>query len=182
MTPLQVVDFVAAVGNGGTLYRPQIILSIRPPIGEAVLTFKPEARGTLPVSPENLAAIQRGMTAVVNNVKGTARHRFYGISDLVRIAGKTGTAQTTEFDLPHSWFVAYSFSDKPNKPDIAVAVIVERIGEGSSYAAPMARRIFEIYFQGRPTSYYAWESEYGMRGTNTPEDTEVPPDVTEITP
>jgi len=182
VTPLQVVDFVAAVGNGGTLYRPQIILSIHPPIGEAVLTFKPEVRGKLPVSPENLAAIQRGMTAVVNNVKGTARARFYGISDLVRIAGKTGTAQTTEFDLPNSWFVAYSFSEKPNKPDIAVAVIVERIGEGSTYAAPMARRIFEIYFQGRPTSYYAWESEYGMRGTNTPEDTEVPAEESTISP
>jgi penicillin-binding protein 2 len=182
VTPLQVVDFVAAVGNGGTLYRPQIILSIRPPIGEAVLTFKPEVRGMLPVSPENLASIQRGMTGVVNNVKGTARHRFYGISDIVRIAGKTGTAQTTEFDLPHSWFVAYSFSEKPNKPDIAVAVIVERIGEGSTYAAPMARRIFEIYFQGRPTSYYLWESEYGMRGTSTPEDTEVPPEETAVNP
>jgi len=182
VTPLQVVDFVAAVGNGGTLYRPQIILSIRPPIGEAVLTFKPEVRGKLPVSQENLASIQRGMTGVVNNVKGTARARFYGISDIVRIAGKTGTAQTTEFDLPNSWFVAYSFSEKPDKPDIAVAVIVERIGEGSTYAAPMARRIFEIYFQGRPTSYYLWESEYGMRGTSTPEDTEVPPEETVVNP
>jgi penicillin-binding protein 2 len=182
VTPLQVADFVAAVGNGGTLFRPQIILSIRPPIGDPVLTFKPEVRGKLPVSPENLASIQRGMTAVVNNVKGTARHRFYGISDIVRIAGKTGTAQTTEFDLPNSWFVAYSFSEKPNKPDIAVAVIVERIGEGSTYAAPMARRIFEIYFQGRPTSYYAWESEYGMRGTATPEVTEEPAEETPVNP
>jgi penicillin-binding protein 2 len=182
VTPLQVADFTAAVGNGGTLYRPQIILSIRPPIGDAVLTFKPDIRGMLPISAEHLAAIQRGMTAVVNNVKGTARHRFYGISDIIRIAGKTGTAQTTEYDLPNSWFVAYSFSEKPNKPDIAIAVIVERIGEGSSYAAPMARRIFEIYFQGRPTSYYAWESEYGMRGTNTPEETEAPPVETPVNP
>jgi penicillin-binding protein 2 len=182
VTPLQVADFTAAVGNGGILFRPQIILSIRPPIGEPVLTFKPEVRGKLPVSPENLAAIQTGMTAVVNNVKGTARHRFYGISDIVRIAGKTGTAQTTEFDLPNSWFVAYTFSEKPNKPDIAIAVIVERIGEGSTYAAPMARRIIEIYFQGRPTSYYLWESDYGMRGTDTVEVTEEPSPTPELNP
>jgi penicillin-binding protein 2 len=182
VTPLQVVNFVAAVGNGGTLYRPQILLSIHPPIGDAVLTFQPEVRGILPVKPENLESIQRGMTAVVNNVKGTARHRFYGISDIVRIAGKTGTAQTTDYDLPHSWFVAYTFSEKPNLPDIAVVVIVERIGEGSTYAAPMARRIIEIYFQGRPTSFYPWESEYGMRGTMTPEDTEEPLEETVVSP
>jgi penicillin-binding protein 2 len=174
VTPLQVADFVSAVGNGGTLYRPQILLSIRPPIGDPVFTFKPEVRGKLPVSAANLEAIQQAMTAVVNNPKGTARYRFYGISDLYRIAGKTGTAQTTEYDLPNSWFVAFTFSDKPNKPDIAIAVIVERIGEGSSYAAPMARRIIEIYFQGRPAAFYPWESEYGMRGTDTPEETEVP--------
>jgi cell division protein FtsI/penicillin-binding protein 2 len=111
---------------------------------------------------------------VVNNVKGTARHRFYGISNLYKIAGKTGTAQTTEYDLPNSWFVAFTFSEKPDKPDIAIAVIVERIGEGSTYAAPMARRIIEIYFGGRPAAFYPWESEYGYRGTNTPEVTEEP--------
>jgi penicillin-binding protein 2 len=182
VTPLQVADFVAAVGNGGTLYRPQVLLSIRPPIGDAVLTFQPEVRGKLPVTPDNLEAVQRAMTGVVNNVYGTARHRFYGISDIVRIAGKTGTAQTTDFDLPNSWFVAYTFSEKPNLPDIAVAVIVERIGEGSTYAAPMVRRIIEIYFQGRPTSFYPWESEYGMRGTSTPEDTETPAEETPVTP
>lgn len=174
VTPLQVVDFVAAIGNGGTLYRPQILLSIRPPIGDAVFTFKPEVRGMLPVSADNLAAVQQGMIGVVNNPKGTARHRFYGISDLYRIAGKTGTAQVNEYELPNSWFVAYTFSEKPNRPDIAVVVIVERIGEGSTYAAPMARRILEIYFQGRPSAYYPWESEYGMRGTDTPEVTEEP--------
>jgi penicillin-binding protein 2 len=180
VTPLQVADFVAAVGNGGTLYRPQILLSIKPPIGDVVFSFQPEVRGRLPVSPENLESIQRGMTAVVNNVKGTARHRFYGISDLYRIAGKTGTAQTTDYDLPNSWFVAFTFSEKPDKPDIAIAVIVERIGEGSTYAAPMARRILEIYFGGRPAAFYPWESEYGMRGTETPEVTEEP--TSEISP
>ena len=174
VTPLQVADFVAAVGNGGTLYRPQILLSIKPPIGDVVLSFQPEARGILPVSAENLEAIRQGMTAVINNVKGTARHRFYGISNLYKIAGKTGTAQTTEYDLPNSWFVAFTSSEKPDKPDIAIAVIVERIGEGSTYAAPMARRIIEIYFGGRPAAFYPWESEYGFRGTDTPEATEEP--------
>jgi penicillin-binding protein 2 len=182
VTPLQVADFVAAVGNGGTLYRPQILLSIRPPIGDAVLTFKPEVRGILPISTANLAAVQKAMTGVVNDRNGTARARFTQIAELVNIAGKTGTAQTTLYDLPHSWFVLYTFSDKPNKPDIAVAVIVERIGEGSTYAARMARRVLEIYFKGRPEAYFPWESDYGMRGTITPEETEVPTTTPEPNP
>ena len=181
VTPLQVADFVAAVGNGGTLYRPQILLSIRPPIGDTAFTFKPEVRGRLPVSPQNLEALQRAMTAVVNNVKGTARARFYGM-EIYKIAGKTGTAQTTEYDLPHSWFVAFTSNENPNKPDIAVAVIVERIGEGSTYAAPIVRRILEIYFKGRPAAFYPWESEYGMRGTNTPEETEELEEPTVVNP
>jgi penicillin-binding protein 2 len=174
VTPLQVVDFVAAVGNGGTLYTPQILYSIRPPIGDPVFTFSPNIRGMLPVSPENLKSIQTAMAGVIADPKGTARQRFYGISDIYKIAGKTGTAQTTAFDLPNAWFVAYTDNNFPNKPDIAVVAIAERIGEGSTYAAPMVRRVLEIYFQGRPAAYYPWESDYGMRSTDTPVETEIP--------
>jgi len=173
VTPLQVADFTAAVGNGGTLYRPQILLAIGPPGGDPVFAFSPAARGQLPVQPENLQAIQRAMRAVVNDPKGTAYARFRGISDIVKIAGKTGTAQSGSAD-PHSWFVAFTFEEGSEKPDIAVAVIAEYSGEGSYYAARMVRRVIEIYFLGRPTTRYPWESEYGMRGTDTPTETEEP--------
>jgi penicillin-binding protein 2 len=173
VTPLQVADFGAAVGNGGTLYQPQLILKIQPPIGDPVFTFQPKIRGTLPVSPENLAAIQKAMRGVVNDPKGTARHRFYDISSVIRIAGKTGTAQLDYHD-PYSWFVSYTDNNSPDKPDIATAIVVENAGEGSTYAAPMTRRIIEIYYYGEPMARYAWEYTYGMRGTNTPEVTEGP--------
>jgi penicillin-binding protein 2 len=182
VTPLQVADFVAAVGNGGTLYTPQILYSIRPPIGDPVLTFTPETRGTLPVSQENLQSIQKAMTGVINDPKGTARYKFLGISDIYKIAGKTGTAQTTAYDLPNAWFVAYTNNNFPNKPDIAVVAIVERIGEGSTYAAPMVRRVLEIYFGGRPQAMYPWESTYGMRGTDTPVESETPTETPTETP
>jgi penicillin-binding protein 2 len=173
VTPLQVADFVAAVGNGGTLYRPQILLSIRPPVGDPIFSFSPVVRGSLPVSPTNLQAIQRAMRGVVNDPKGTARSRFYGISDRYKIAGKTGTAQSGS-EVAHSWFVAYTFSEGTSKPDIAVAVIAEYAGEGSAYAARMVRRVLEIYFFGHPSALYPWESEYGIRATETPEVTEEP--------
>jgi penicillin-binding protein 2 len=173
VTPLQVADFGAAVGNGGTLYQPQLILKIQPPIGDPVFNFQPKVRGKLSVSPDNLAAIQQAMRGVVNDPLGTARHRFYEISSVIKIAGKTGTAQTN-FANPDSWFVSYTSNNNPDKPDIATAVLVEYAGEGSTYAAPMTRRIIEIYFYGSPKALYAWEATYGMRGTNTPEFTEEP--------
>ncbi len=177
VTPLQVADFVAAVGNGGTLYTPQILYSIRPPIGDPVLTFAPQTRGTLPVSQENLQAIQKAMGGVITDKNGTARYHFYGISDIYKIAGKTGTAQTTAYDLPDAWFVAYTNNNLPNKPDIAVVAIVERIGEGSTYASPMVRRVLEIYFDGRPETLYPWESTFGLLATETPGDTEAPTEI-----
>jgi penicillin-binding protein 2 len=173
VTPLQVADFVAAVGNGGTLYRPQVILSIGPPEGEAVFSLSPAVRGLLPLNPENLEAIRRAMRGVIYDPKGTARARFAGISGSVKIAGKTGTAQSGGED-PHSWFVAYTYNEGASKPDLAVAVIAEYAGEGSVYAARMVRRVFEIYFFGRPSMPYPWESEYGIRATNTPEAGEEP--------
>ncbi len=173
VTPLQVADFIAAVGNGGTLFRPQVILSIRPPDGAPVFSFSPAVRGLLPLNPENLEAIRRAMRGVIYDPKGTARARFAGISGSVKIAGKTGTAQSGSED-PHSWFVAYTFNEGSSKPDIAVAVIAEYAGEGSIYAARMVRRVFEIYFFGRPSTPYPWESEYGIRATNTPEAGEEP--------
>jgi penicillin-binding protein 2 len=173
VTPLQVADFTAAVGNGGTLYRPQVILSIRPPEGAAAFEFAPAVRGRLPVDPANLEAIQRAMRGVIYDPKGTARARFAGIADRVKVAGKTGTAESGSAD-PHSWFAAYSFNEGSGKPDIAVAVIAEYAGEGSTYAARMARRVFEIYFFGRPILLYPWESEYGIRATDTPEATAEP--------
>jgi penicillin-binding protein 2 len=173
VTPLQVADFTAAVGNGGTLYRPQVILSIRPPDGAPVFTLSPAVRGLLPLNPVNLEAIQRAMRGVIYDPKGTARARFAGISGSVKIAGKTGTAQSGSED-PHSWFVAYTYNEGSSKADIAVAVIAEYAGEGSAFAARMVRRVFEIYFFGRPATLFPWESEYGIRATDTPEAGEEP--------
>jgi len=179
ITPLQVADFVAAVGNGGTLYKPSVIDKIVPVDGEPSYVFAPTKRGTLPVSAENLKIVQDAMVSVVMNPRGTAyRTSAYGINSFVTntgipVAAKTGTAESGYAD-PHAWFAGYTFAGRENKPDIAIAVLVENGGEGSVVAAPIFRRVLEIYFLGSPQMRYPWEAQIGVVATPTPEVTETP--------
>jgi penicillin-binding protein 2 len=166
-TPLQAVRYVAAVGNGGTLYRPQLVNRIENAVGGIREQFQPEAQGELPITDDELAAIQAAMVQVVRGDKGTARRRFLGLN--LNIAGKTGTAQTGEFSEPHSWFGAYTYEGREARPDIALVVVIENQGEGSDWAAPVGRRILEAYFFDRPISLYPWESQIGVVKTETPE-------------
>jgi penicillin-binding protein 2 len=146
---------------------PQVVDRIAPPDGKPTYTFKPQPLGVLPVTENILQAIQQAMLGVIRNEKprGTAWHVFTGLD--IPVAGKTGTAQSGS-DLPHAWFAGYTFAEREDKPDIAVAVVVENIGEGSDYAAPIFRRIVELYFSGQPQKLYWWESEYNVPVTPTP--------------
>ncbi len=163
VTPLQVAAYIAAVANGGTLYRPQLVEEIQPVSGDPVSVFKAQANGTLPVTSEHLKSIQDAMREVAVNKKGTA---YYTLGNFgIPTAAKTGTAETGTVD-PNAWFAGYSLAGKPDKPDIAVAVVVEKQGEGAIWAAPIFRRMMEIYFYGHPQTVYRWESTLGVRNLN----------------
>ena len=165
VTPMQVADFMAAIGNGGTLYKPQIVEKITDSSGVDTPVFKPETRGVLPVKPETLAALREAMQEVIRNPRGTAYIRFINLTT-VPIYGKTGTAQTSSGDS-HAWFAGYTDAQNPALPDIAIAVVAENAGEGSVVAAPMFKRMVETYFFGKPLSPYPWESNIGITRTPT---------------
>lgn len=143
-TPLQMLNATAAVANGGTLYRPQIVREVKDAEGNIVRPFRKEAIRQLPISSENLALVQEGMRAAV--AWGTARRaELPGVA----VAGKTGSAEypgprDSKGNLPtHAWFVAYAPAEDP---EIALVVFIEGGGEGSVTAAPVAARILADYF------------------------------------
>jgi cell division protein FtsI/penicillin-binding protein 2 len=166
VTPLQVAVFMAALGNGGTLYRPQLVEKIEPVEGEPTNVFTPEVRGTLPIQPFRMEVIQQAMINVVRDSRGTANFRLRGLS--IPVAGKTGTAESGSGD-PHAWFAGYTMAgESSGKPDIAIAVILENQGEGSDWAAPVFQRIVETYYFGSPRTIYWFESNFGVTETPTP--------------
>ncbi len=171
VTPLQVVDFIAAIGNGGILYRPQVIEKITDIDGNVIESFAPQVRGNLPISKSTLEAIRTGMYMVVHEKRGTAYKAFYGMQ--TPIYGKTGTA-TTSTNEPHAWFAGYTDLGSKEKPDIAIVVIAEHSGDGSVYAAPIFRRVVEVYFTGEVQTIYPWEYDYYLTKTPSPTGTPTP--------
>jgi len=160
-TPLQMARYVAAIANGGLVYRPYLVKEIRSPSGEIVTQTEPEVVSRLEVSPRTLKTLQLGMylTTVLETDEGYGT--AYGIFESleaagIAVAGKTGTVQLGMEDVDnHGWFVGYApadpdpFDDIPVEPEIALAVIVEHGGGGAAAAAPVAREIFEYYFRSR---------------------------------
>ena len=153
VTPLQQAVAYAAIANGGTVYRPQVVRRIETASGQVVRELGPEVVGHLNVKPQNLALVKQGLEAVVNEPGGTAYRTR--LAD-VRFAGKTGTAQVVTlvkrkvavgdqdyFARDHAWFAAYAPSENP---ELVVVVIAEHGGWGAEAAAPTASAVIKGYF------------------------------------
>lgn len=153
VSPLQLANAYAALANGGTLYRPRLVRRVESAEGELVRQFLPEKIRDLDVKPAHLWAVMDGIVSVVEEPGGTAYIRR--LED-VRVAGKTGTAQVAalgekrlkESEMAwaardHAWFAAVAPAEEP---EIAVVVLNEHGGHGSSAAAPVAMAIIQGYF------------------------------------
>lgn len=136
VTPLQMAQLVAAVVNGGKLYRPHIMKG-------ADIVIEKEIN----IKQETVDFIKKALVGVVNEGGGTGGRAR---SDIVTIGGKTGTAQVIggkkasgEYE-DHAWFVAFAPEDNP---EIVVAVLVEHGGHGGAVAAPIAKMVIEAFYE-----------------------------------
>ncbi|HBG06275.1 MAG TPA: penicillin-binding protein 2 [Geobacter sp.] len=152
-TPLQLASMIATVANEGIVYQPHLVKRVVDSDGKALQEFTPQVSGKTGFKPETYRLIKEGLFAVVNEPRGTGgMARLYE----VKVAGKTGSSQVVKLrdsrgDVPyqfrdHALFVAFAPYEKP---EIAVAVIVEHGEHGGSAAAPIAGKLLRTYFEGK---------------------------------
>ena len=155
VTPLQLAYATAILANNGVGYRPRLVRQVQRSDNTAIPEVQPDF--DLKLNPDHIALVKRAMVAVTQP-GGTAALAGAGVS--YDMAGKTGTSQVigmkqgekyiesqvAERHRDHAWFITFAPSDQPK---IAMAVLVENGGHGSSTAAPIARKVLDYYFLGK---------------------------------
>lgn len=138
VTPLQLANMAAAIGNDGYYYPPHLIKSFSDdtPIDSSMTTKK-----IIDIKASHFKDVKIGMCRVFEGESGTAR---FSKIDSIQVAGKTGTAENPHGD-DHSLFMGFAPVDNPQ---IAIAVVVENAGFGSQWAAPIASLMIEKYLRG----------------------------------
>lgn len=138
ITPMHMNMITAAIANDGLLMKPRFINRVLSDNGNIVKTFSNESCGQI-LTKEESDILTELMIGVVN--EGTATKLK---TDAYQAAGKTGSAEYNGVkEDSHAWFTGFAPADDP---EIAVTIIIEGIGSGGDYAAPIAKRIFDAYF------------------------------------
>ncbi len=144
LTAVQLANYVAAIANGGTIYRPHLVKKVVSPDGAELKVIGPEVVRKINVSAETLGIVREGMRQVATG-DGTGSAAFWGAP--YRVAAKTGTAEVGDkAQNAHALYVAYAPYEKP---EVAVSVIIEFGYQGSSLGGPVARKILDAYFQSK---------------------------------
>ncbi len=155
-TMLQLAHATATLANGGVKHKPHVLLATQDVVSRVETPAQTGSGESLGYKPANVAVVLNAMEGVTTEGTGT---RVFA-SAPYRSGGKTGTAQAVtigqkdkynaaklaEHQRDHSLYSAFAPADKPQ---VALAVIVENAGFGAASAAPIARRVFDYLLQGR---------------------------------
>jgi len=136
LTPLAVNEMASVVANNGKYCTPRMLR-----LGTENTPYQAECKDT-GVKKEYLDIIKRGMIGACET--GGTAYPFFDFKPVA--ACKTGTAETGDGKTTHAWFTVFAPSENPT---IVLTVLVERGGEGSTVAAPIAKEILKEYFKGK---------------------------------
>ncbi len=143
VTPLQLINYISAIANGGKIYQPFIVKKITNEDEKVIKELEPKILEDYSSNSDIIKEIQRGMTDAVKKSYGTA----YLLADLpFSVAAKTGTAQIESNTKINAFFVGYAPTENPQ---IAILVLVENAKEGSLNAVPVAKDVLEWYYYNR---------------------------------
>ncbi len=156
-TMLQLSHAVATLANNGVLMKPHLVKMVEDGGTRQRTLTVPKESGRIPLKQENIDVIKRAMVGVISDQSGTGYIPFRNAGYVA--GGKTGTAQvvglkgakynhnmTPERLRDNALFTAFAPADKPR---IAIALVVENAGFGSTYAAPIARKALDYYLLGK---------------------------------
>ncbi|UCM88065.1 penicillin-binding protein 2 [Streptomyces marincola] len=155
VTPIQLATVYAALGNGGTLYTPQVGRAVIAADGEIVEEFEPQPAGEIPVGEGTLEDLREATAGVVTG-DGSAAWRFGGWpQNEIPLRAKTGTAEASGDQQTTSWLATYT-------DDYTVVMTIAQAGTGSGASGPAVRNI--------------WEAIYGVSGGSVNEDAALLPE------
>jgi penicillin-binding protein 2 len=136
-TPLQMANLAAFVANSGVTYKPHLVHGFRRGPNQGVELVSPQVLHRIDLPQSDWDYIREAMVDVVQ--KGTAAgSKIPGMT----WAGKTGSAEVKGQAKTNSWFIGYAPADSPR---IAICVMVEAVGHGGDFAAPVAKKVVERY-------------------------------------
>jgi penicillin-binding protein 2 len=136
VSPIQLAQYVALLANNGKTFEPHFVKGYFDEVANKLLKYKFKEKN-VDIDQKHFDIVKEGMFLVVNG-KGTATHIR---SEDFEICGKTGTAQNPHGE-DHALFVGFAPYENPQ---IAFAIVVENVGFGGTHAAPIAKKIVEVY-------------------------------------
>ena len=139
VTPVQMLKVISVIANGGYLIKPHLIKKIVGPRGNLIKEFQPPKMERVPLSSATLNFLRRSLRGVVREGTG-----WRAESKTVEISGKTGTAELSEGEKPHNWFIGYASSTHLR---LAIVVLVENREEDIQIAPQIAGKIFSQIFE-----------------------------------